>query len=115
MLVIGGCAGDFCGEYMAGGIMILLGREAEGETVGNYCATGMHGGVIYIHGEADPRKFSKDCLASELTEADFEILSKYIGNYCGYFGFDAKTLIQGKWTKLVRRGNNPYKGYYVNN
>lgn len=115
VLVVGGRTGDFCGEYMAGGILILIGRDVEGETIGNYCATGMHGGVIYIHGNADPRKFSKDCIASEPNEADFEILKKYIGNYCELFGFDAKKLIQGKWTKLARRGNNPYKGYYVSN
>jgi glutamate synthase domain-containing protein 3 len=51
-LVIGGTAQDFAGEYMAGGVMILLGMNLkDGENhPAKYIGTGMHGGVIYLRG-----------------------------------------------------------------
>ncbi len=41
-IVAGGVAGDFCGEYMAGGILILLGLNKDDDTpiAGDYFGTG---------------------------------------------------------------------------
>ena len=52
VLVIGGTAQDFLGEYMAGGVLILLGLNlGEGEHHrARFIGTGMHGGVIYLRG-----------------------------------------------------------------
>ena len=45
LLIIGGCAGSFLGEYQAGGIIVVLGLERKGRRiVGNFPCTGMHGG-----------------------------------------------------------------------
>lgn len=46
-IVIGGDAGSFLGEYMAGGVIVLLGKPGE------YLATGMHGGAIYLRHPLD--------------------------------------------------------------
>ena len=52
VLVIGGTSQDFLGEYMAGGIVILL--DLGGQThKGNFIGTGMHGGVIYLRGTVE--------------------------------------------------------------
>jgi glutamate synthase domain-containing protein 3 len=50
VIVIGGYAGAFLGEYMAGGIVVLLGRNLPEDkfAAAGYCATGMHGGVMYL-------------------------------------------------------------------
>jgi glutamate synthase domain-containing protein 3 len=47
-LVVGGTAQDFLGEYMAGGVLVVLGLELqEGEPHrARFIGTGMHGGVI---------------------------------------------------------------------
>ena len=52
-IVIGHTAGDFLAEYMAGGIMVILGLNLkEGEKCkARFVGTGMHGGVIYERGE----------------------------------------------------------------
>ena len=42
VVVIGRDAGSFLGEYMAGGVVVVLGET------GDYLARGMHGGVIYL-------------------------------------------------------------------
>src|ERR1035437_202010 len=55
VLVIGGTAQDFFGEYMAGGVVILLGLNLKkGEShKQNFIGTGMHGGVIYLRGTVE--------------------------------------------------------------
>ena len=55
VVVIGGTAQDFLGEYMAGGILILLGlnlrKKKHHKT--KFVGTGMHGGVIYLRGNIE--------------------------------------------------------------
>lgn len=56
IMVIGGRAGDFLGEYMAGGVIIVLNKEDETESVGFNTGSGMIGGKLYIRGELDPER-----------------------------------------------------------
>jgi glutamate synthase domain-containing protein 3 len=62
VIVIGGTAGHFLGEYMAGGIIVLLGLEKRaGQPIaGDYLGTGMHGGTIFVRGEVDSRRVGKE-------------------------------------------------------
>ena len=56
VLVIGGTVGSFLGEYQAGGIIIVLGIGHEEKSVaGNFCATGMHGGLIFLRTKNLPK------------------------------------------------------------
>ncbi|MCY0873702.1 MAG: glutamate synthase [Acidianus infernus] len=55
-LVIGGMVDDYLGEYMAGGVIMVLGLGIKGEPVGNYIGSGMVGGRIYIRGKVNPEK-----------------------------------------------------------
>lgn len=48
VMVIGGTAGSFLGEYQAGGVIVVLGLETEQEKiVGFFPCTGMHGGKCF--------------------------------------------------------------------
>jgi glutamate synthase domain-containing protein 3 len=80
VIIAGGTAGDFFGEYMAGGYLILLGigRDKDTPIAGDYVGTGMHGGVMYIRGEVDPLKCGAEVGIVELTEEDNAILEKYL-------------------------------------
>lgn len=55
-LVIGGMVDDYLGEYMAGGVILVFGKGIKGEPVGNFIATGMVRGRIYIRGRINPAK-----------------------------------------------------------
>ena len=55
-LVIGGIVDDYLGEYMAGGVIVVLGKGFKGEPVGNFVGTGMVGGRIYIRGKVSTSK-----------------------------------------------------------
>lgn len=58
IMVIGGRAGSFLGEYQAGGIIIVLGLNIDGKPiVGNFPCTGMHGGKMFLRSSAEGIEF----------------------------------------------------------
>ncbi|MEM4281800.1 MAG: hypothetical protein QXQ70_06285 [Candidatus Caldarchaeum sp.] len=55
-LIVGGRADDYLGEYMAGGVAMVLGIDSmdlDTCLVGRYMATGMVGGRIYVRSRVD--------------------------------------------------------------
>ena len=123
VIVIGGKAGAFLGEYMAGGIIILLGLDMEkempvdnpGAIAGNYVGTGMHGGTIFLSGDIEEYKLGKEVSRLPLDDNDRELLKTYINNYCNYFDFD-KSKITGQdlkgFIKLAPFSHRPYGKLY---
>ncbi|MEM4971187.1 MAG: glutamate synthase [Sulfolobales archaeon] len=55
-LVVGGIVDNYLGEYMAGGVIMVLNTKNLPEPVGSYVGSGMVGGRIYIRGRVSPSK-----------------------------------------------------------
>ncbi len=115
-IIIGGKGGEFFGEYMAGGVLMLLGLGLEeGEPiVGSYCGTGMHGGVMYIRGEVEEYKLGKEVKIVELTPEDEEKIRYYVGEYVRYFGGDVNEILAKPFNKLIPYNKRPYGNLYCN-
>jgi glutamate synthase domain-containing protein 3 len=115
VLVIGGTAQDFLGEYMAGGILILLGLDLkEGERhKANFIGTGMHGGVIYLRGAIDDFQLGKEVGIAELEEEDRQVLQQFVGEFAAHFGYDAGGILKLKFTKLFPLRLRPYGRLYA--
>ena len=115
VLVIGGTAQDFLGEYMAGGILILLGLNlSEGEHhKANFIGTGMHGGVIYLRGSVEDHQLGKEVGLAELEEKDCQILHQFVGEFATHFGYDAGEILKGKFIRLFPRWLRPYGRLYA--
>jgi glutamate synthase domain-containing protein 3 len=116
VLVAGGTAADFLGEYMAGGMLIVLGLNGrQGQSlVGDYCATGMHGGIIYMRGEADPSQIAGDHVTiRQASEDDLAQLRPHLEEYCGEFGLDPQNVLGHSFAKLVPSSHRPYGGKYA--
>lgn len=115
VIVAGGASGDFLGEYMAGGIIILLGTKLDhqDDIAGSFFATGMHGGRIFTRFPVDPRKVSKDVILSELDNDDRGIIDKYINMYSEYFGSDLSGLDSEGFVKYVPLNSRPYGKLYT--
>jgi len=115
VIVIGGTAQDFFGEYMAGGIMVLLGLNlGEGKNhKARFIGTGMHGGVIYVRGNVADYQLGKEVGVAKLKEKDRDILRKYISEFAGYFDFDADDILSHKFIKLFPRELRPYGRLYA--
>jgi glutamate synthase domain-containing protein 3 len=115
VLVVGGTAQDFCGEYMAGGILLLLGLcLKEGERhVCNFVGTGMHAGVIFIRGEIDDFRLGREVGVLPPDGRDMEVIAKYVARYTGYFGGAPGEIMKGKFIKLFPKYLRPYGTLYA--
>ncbi len=111
VVVIGGTAQDFLGEYMAGGILILLGLTLwEGE---HHKARFMGGGVIYLSGGVNDFQLGKEVDLAELDKTDYSVLEEFVNEFATHFGYDAKEILKRKFTKLYPRWLRPYGTLYA--
>ncbi|UMZ73819.1 hypothetical protein [Natranaerofaba carboxydovora] len=115
VLVVGENTGDFLGEYMAGGVLIVLGLNTpqDKSPVGDYVGTGMHGGTIYIRGHVDEDQLGKEVSKIELNDKDKKILKDNIETFCNYFDKDLNKLIDSEFIKLEPVSTRPYGRLYV--
>jgi len=115
VLVAGGKAGDFFGEYMAGGVLILLGMFTDDPAKakhGYLFGTGMHGGVIYVRGGVDEARLAKEVGVFDLDEQDRADLAGYVTEYCNDFGLDASEVLKERFVKVAPRSKRPYGNMY---
>jgi glutamate synthase domain-containing protein 3 len=115
VVVIGGTAQDFVGEYMAGGIVVLLGlnlKEGEHHRA-NFIGTGMHGGAIYIRGEVQKFQLGKEVAVAELDRNDYLLLKELIAEFAHHFGYNAEEILSHKFIKLFPLHLRPYGRLYA--
>jgi glutamate synthase domain-containing protein 3 len=116
VMVCGGNARDFFGEYMAGGILVLLGmntRFSDQDLVGSFCGTGMHGGMIFLRGEVQEWQVGKECGIFTADDEDMKTLEPIIRDYSQALGLDAEAILAGTFTKLVPTSHRPYGKLYA--
>ena len=115
VVMIGGTLGDYAGEYMAGGILIVLGLDAPpgAPLVGNYLGTGMHNGAIYLRGDVRDFQMGKEISRTEISPADRQRLAELVGQFAGYFGLDAADILAKPFTKFTATSARPYGKLYV--
>lgn len=114
LLVIGGEAGSFLGEYQAGGTIIVLGLNSGKKVpVGNMCGTGMHGGRIYLRAEALPEDLPKQVEAKPATDEDMAAIDVYLDEFCGRFSVSKADVLSKPFFVLTPNSKNPYKSLYT--
>lgn len=115
VVIIGGTAQDFFGEYMAGGILILLGLNlGEGEYhKAKFIGTGMHGGVIYLRGKVNEYQLGKEVGVAPLDEKDYQILQEFVGEFAVHFGYETGEILEHEFIKLFPRWLRPYGRLYT--
>lgn len=112
-IVVGGSAGAYLGEYQAGGIIVVLGIGSEDrKCIGDFTATGMHGGKIYVRSRFLPDDLPAQVQAQKVT--DKSELSPLVREFCSYFPYDAETLLSHDYFVLEPKGVAQYKQMYTN-
>jgi glutamate synthase domain-containing protein 3 len=113
ILVVGGTVQDFLGEYMAGGILVVLGLTLnDGEShKAKFVGTGMHGGTIYVRGQV--AHIGKEVKIIEFGKNDIALLKPIIEEFCSYFNFDTNEILAGEFKKLVPFSTRPYGKLYA--
>ncbi len=115
LMIIGGSAGSFLGEYQAGGIIIVLGMDTDGKLVSNFPCTGMHGGKVYFRGEVPKSAFPKNICLKKADEEDMNCIKDSIAEYAEIFGLDKEQILSTPFTVATPDSKNPYKQMYVAN
>ncbi|MCR5465343.1 MAG: glutamate synthase [Lachnospiraceae bacterium] len=114
VMVIGGSAGSFLGEYQAGGVIVVLGLKG-GRIVGNFPCTGMHGGKMFLRTDGKGITFPKQVSARPADAADLKEIRGYVKEYCKLFDCDEEKIMNAPFTVVTPESKNPYKQLYVAN
>lgn len=116
VMVIGGTAGSFLGEYQAGGVIVVLGLDGgDKRIVGNFPCTGMHGGKMILRSGCKGIVFPGQVSANPATQKELKEIEKYVAKYCRLFGGDADSIMNSPFTIVTPNSKNPYKQLYVAN
>ena len=116
VMVIGGRAGSFLGEYQAGGVIIVLGLHTDGKpVVSNFPCTGMHGGKLYLRWDCRNLLLPPQVTAHPATEAELQEIAGYVETYGRLFGADSRRILSGPFTVIAPDSHNPYRQMYVAN
>lgn len=109
-IVIGGNAGSFLGEYMAGGTILLLGNAGE------YLATGMHGGTIYMRNKPTEAQVAQGIVVTEADDDDHKVISNLLEAYTKYFADELTNFSVSpseRFYKLRPATSRPYASLYA--
>ena len=116
VLVIGGCAGSFLGEYQAGGVIMVLGfNRGDRRIVHNFPCTGMHGGKLILRGECADIQFPSQVSVRTASEEDMILIRRLVEKYCSLFDTDCEEILDAPFTVVTPDSANPYKQMYVAN
>lgn len=114
LIVIGGEAGSFLGEYQAGGTIIVLGLGSKKKIpVQNMCGTGMHGGRMYLRGEELPPDLPKQVESRPAGPDDMAAIDGYLEDFCRSFDIDKAEVLSKPFFVLTPNSKNPYKSLYT--
>lgn len=116
VMVIGGTAGSFLGEYQAGGRIIVLGlNRGNKPIVSNFPGTGMHGGKMFLRSDCRDVRFADQVVTHTATAEEKAEIAAYIQEFSLLFGFDHEKIIAENFTVVMPDSSNPYQQLYVTN
>lgn len=115
VIVCGGKARDFFGEYMAGGLLVLLGMRSrvDGPIVGGHLGVGMHGGEIYVRGSLDEWCCGPEVSVTPAGEPEESALRPVLADYCATFHMSVDEVLRAPFTRVAPTGSRPYARLYT--
>ena len=113
ILVVGGSSRAFLGEYMAGGLIVVLGLRGTPAVSERGIGSGIHGGEIYIRGEVPPHLLGVGATMNPAVEGELERIAPCIREYARHFGKDADTLLDDDYTRISPASSRPFANKYT--
>ncbi len=115
VIIIGGKVGSFLGEYMAGGILVVLNLAGNKDIVGNFTGVGMHGGKIFLRAKEITSPLPPQVKCEDASEEDLKELETYLVEYAKDFNLNEKNIMDEHFFVLKPNSANPYKRLYTAN
>lgn len=114
LIVVGGQAGAFAGEYMAGGTLIIMGlTDNHRPLVGPYCGTGMYDGEIYLRGNVPTAHLAGNLQRRLLKDEEMTDIMPFLRKYADYFDFDIGSILAQPFTRLTPLNQRLYAHIYT--
>lgn len=137
IICYGGTVKQYCGEYMAGGAIVVLGldfrdalkdpkkpvgkdnidgdkiKNATGDIVQSDLGGGIHGGAIYIRGEVPDSLLGVYAVKDEIDEDDVKILEPVINRFCELFNVSSEFIWDIGFTKIRPISSRPFGKHYT--
>jgi glutamate synthase domain-containing protein 3 len=88
-------------------------RAKKAEILGDWVATGQHGGAIYVRGDVDESKLGNGASQFRVTADDEITIKKVLKEYCQVFGLDLEGLLDAEFTKIAPLSHRPYAALYT--
>ena len=116
LLVIGGRAGSFLGEYLAGGTIVVLGlgERKNAPLTGYFCGNGMYSGKIYLRTTERPIGLSDHLLLKKVSAEEKEsILRPVVEEFAHAFKEDAERILSSEFIAVEPDPENRYSELYA--
>jgi glutamate synthase domain-containing protein 3 len=113
VLVVGGGTRAFLGEYMAGGLIIVLGLGGVRPISEQGTGSGIHGGEIYVRGPVDSRYLGGGAKQEPVTDEQRAMIGPVIEDFARSFGIDTAPLLASDYTRIAAVSARPFASKYT--
>lgn len=113
ILVVGGSTRAFLGEYMAGGLLIVLGLNSLTPVNERGIGSGIHGGKIIIRGKVDERNLGEGAKQRPLTNAERQEIMPIIMDFTRQFGIYSNCFRTDSYTAIIPASARPFANKYT--
>ena len=113
VLVVGGSARAFLGEYMAGGLLIVLGLNDTPPVSERGVGSGIHGGEIVIRGSIDERYLGVGARQVLVTEEEKAGFAPVLADFAASFGIDSAILLDADYSRIIPSSARPFANKYT--
>jgi glutamate synthase domain-containing protein 3 len=113
VLIVGGSARAFLGEYMAGGLILVLGRHRDRPEIDRGIGSGIHGGMIVVRGGVEEENLGVGARVGELSREETEGLTPFIREFSRHFSLDPADFLNDRYFKVTPASARPFASKYT--
>jgi glutamate synthase domain-containing protein 3 len=113
ILVVGGAARAFLGEYMAGGLLIVLGLNGVDPVSERGVGSGIHGGEIIVRGKVDEQYLGVGAKQQPISDEQKAMIRPVLEDFAAAFDIDAAPLLAADYTRIIPASARPFANKYT--
>lgn len=113
ILVVGGSARAFLGEYMAGGLLIVLGLNGVVPVSERGIGSGIHGGEIIVRGIVDEQYLGVGAKQQPVTAEQKETIRPILEDFAGSFRIDPAPILAAEYSRIIPASARPFANKYT--
>ena len=113
VIVVGGSARAFLGEYMAGGLIIVLGLDGVAPVSERGVGSGIHGGEIIVRGSIDKVFLGGGADQKKLTKEQKEGIRPILEDFVRTFTIDPEPVFSAEYSRITPASKRPFASKYT--